>query len=441
MHKFYETYTKWLSTHKAMQIFNIGRFGASLLTGILLVNLGLPLAELDKYELFFFLGNLLSFFWVVGLQKALLSYFPKIEIGERANFKGTFFLFICLLSGITAMSLYLLVYVWTQYYGATSVFLAQNSLLPILAAYTAINIPSYFIHLLFLLEEKPIHIVRFGFWNFLLQLLVIVVPVALGYGLYVGLLALLGLAVIRLLYGGFYFFREFGWHLDKRALWAVGGVSVPLILHALLGNAVEYVDGYLVNRYFQEEGIFAIFRYGAKELPFVSLLIGSLVSTMIPIVSANQTQGLQEIKIKTKQFAHYFFPLSIALLFLSKPLYTFFYGASFDLSAQIFNIYILIVCSRILLPQLPLIVRKERYFLIIASLIETIVNVTLSIILLKQYGLVGIAYATVIANFLNKVMMITFNYINLGIHPKTYIPFKTIAIYSALLWAAFLMIL
>ncbi len=425
----------WLTTHKALQIFNIGRFSASMLTGLLLVNIGLPIVQLDNYELFFFYSSAISFFWITGFQQAFLSYYVKLKEEKRNSFKGMFFLLISLLSIVSAILLYFII----DFIGDVSTFTsASKSLLWLLLAFTAITPPSYFIHLLFLLEDKPTHILRFGIINFSLQLLIVVLTVAIGYSLYDAMLLLVGFAFLRLLYGAILFFRKFTWKFEFIEILPVILISLPLILHSLMGRLSEYIDGYLVEQFFTEDGIFAIYRYGAKELPFVLLIISSLESALIPVISANRQEGLQQIKTKTKKLAHFFFPVSILLLFASKPLYVFFYGEAFELSAQVFNIYILIVCSRILLPQMILIVQKDRYFLIISTVIEATVNVMLSLVFLQEYGIIGIAYATVIANMLSKLIMIVFNYFKLKIKPSEYIPFKTIALYSVLLVATFI---
>mgnify|MGYP000577689728 CR=1 FL=1 len=140
-------------------------------------------------------------------------------------------------------------------------------------------------------------------------------------------------------------------------------LAFPLILHVLIVSSVEYVDGLIVTSHF-EDGTFAIFRYGAKELPLTLLLIGAIVMALIPQVSEDLKSGLQQIKIETPKLSKWLFPLSAFLILVSPYLFPLVFNPEFAESAEVFNIYLLIISSRILLPQVVLIAHKKNYFLV-----------------------------------------------------------------------------
>ena len=79
----------------SLQIFNIFRFGSTLLIGVLLTKLGLPTEEISIYELLIFLTTIVSFFWVMGGQNAFLQFFPKLDKPtQKKAFFNAFLLFV-----------------------------------------------------------------------------------------------------------------------------------------------------------------------------------------------------------------------------------------------------------------------------------------------------------------------------------------------------------
>ena len=66
-------------------------------------------------------------------------------------------------------------------------------------------------------------------------------------------------------------------------------------------------------------------------------------------------------------------------------------------------------------------------------IIETIINVGLSLWWVRIWGLEGIALASVVAYLVNKINMIVYNRVALGYKPKQYIPIGVFFSYNCLL--------
>lgn len=64
------------------------------------------------------------------------------------------------------------------------------------------------------------------------------------------------------------------------------------------------------------------------------------------------------------------------------------------------------------------------------SFIEIIVNVALSVMFIKLFGVVGVAYATVIAFTTEKIVLVTLVKLKLKIALKDYLPIGIFSIYS-----------
>ena len=83
---FYNFIAQLLTPVRALQFFQVLRFGTFFLTGILFTKLGLSTYDIGVYEALLFLGSVLSFFWLSGLTQSLLAnYQPKEKSKEFFN--------------------------------------------------------------------------------------------------------------------------------------------------------------------------------------------------------------------------------------------------------------------------------------------------------------------------------------------------------------------
>ncbi|MCK5170382.1 MAG: polysaccharide biosynthesis C-terminal domain-containing protein, partial [Bacteroidales bacterium] len=83
---------------------------------------------------------------------------------------------------------------------------------------------------------------------------------------------------------------------------------------------------------------------------------------------------------------------------------------------------------------------KKGRVLFLTSVFELVANVFLSLYLVEDYGVVGVALATITVYFVSKVGLIIYNYFKLGISPIEYIPIKWYAFYSFILGAVFVLL-
>jgi len=249
--------------------------------------------------------------------------------------------------------------------------------------------------------------------------------------------ALLAIATIKLLYFVVVPLRIYSSRVIRLGLIKPFIVfSIPLVLHALVGNGVEFIDGFLVQHFFPVE-TFAVYRYGAKELPFVVLFVGSVMTALVPQSVQQLSTSLDKAKTETTKLMHLLYPISVLIILTSPFIFPFVYDESFKESAYLFNIYALIITSRILLPQLVLFGKHLNKTLLGITLIELIINVLLSLFLMQYWGIRGIAVASVIAFMFAKIFMILFNYVKFKIEPGRYINLHYYMIYNIILLISF----
>ena len=134
---------------------------------------------------------------------------------------------------------------------------------------------------------------------------------------------------------------------------------------------------------------------------------------------------------------HIIFPLTVLVMATSHLFYPVLFNAEFAESATIFNIYLLLVTSRFLFPQVILIGMERTRSIIMASSVELLLNISLSLILVRFWGLPGIAFATVVAYALEKVMLAISVKRHLGIGVREYVPGIILMRYSAALLIVF----
>ncbi|MBK6620641.1 MAG: oligosaccharide flippase family protein [Saprospirales bacterium] len=412
---------------KALQVFNLMRFFVTLSAGIALAKSGLPTGDISLYESWLFFGNLLTFFWMGGGQNALVSLYPKLENPEHR--KVLLFQSFVLFTSLALVACALLVFAGS-WIGPRFTNEGHIPSLGLLCIFILGNAPAQLVQLHYLLENKARAILVYGGLSFGLQLVAILLPLILGVGVKGIFTSLAIWAVFKWCWLLVLVLRHGIWIFDFSQLRHFAWLMLPLTLHILVGNSVEYTDGLIVANYFGDEKQFALFRFGARELPITMLLVGGIVTGMVPVLARDMEAGLSELRKRVSRLAHWLFPLSGLLMFLSVPVFPMVYNGDFAISAKVFNIYLLFLCSRILLPQVVIIGKQRNFVLVYSAIFETALNIVLSLWWVRYWGLQGIAMASALAFMLNKFNLMAYNYWALGIPPGRYIPIRLWSAYS-----------
>ncbi|RMD68222.1 MAG: hypothetical protein D6818_11790, partial [Bacteroidetes bacterium] len=265
---------------RSLQYFNLLRFGATLLAGVVLAKSGLPPAQIALYEGWLFFGNLFTFYWVIGGQNAVLQLFPGLEPVRRAPFFQAVWLSWLAFSGGVALLL------WLQGEALVDRFTRFDRLpaLGWLALFVWWQTPSWLVQAWYLLHARYRSLLAFAVASFGLQVVCVALPLWTGAGLEGIFRALVLLAFAKMCWSAWLVFGRQPWRPwwggARRWAWA----ALPLMAHVLVGQSVDFIDGLIVSSQ-MEERWFAIFRYGARELPLSLLLVGAVVTGFIPLVA------------------------------------------------------------------------------------------------------------------------------------------------------------
>ena len=277
-------------------------------------------------------------------------------------------------------------------------------------------LPTYVAENILTVDNQPKKIILFGLLSYLAPTFVFLLPIWLGLPLETSYIFLFGYAVFRFLYVVIFVLDEGQWTkddalkissilFDKKILPAFILLTVPMLGYFFLNQfSTVFINGLVLAFAPDKPEIFAQFRYGAREFPLVLALVTGLSNSYVAALGSGQST-LEDLKMKSVQTAHIIFPISILLLLTSKYLFPIVFNPAFAASVPIFNIYVLLVISRALFPQTVLLSMKKTNVLLYASIAETLFIVVSSTILLKNFGIVGVAWSVVIGFLLEKIIL------------------------------------
>ena len=423
-----------LNAVSGLQLFQVIRFSGILLTSILLAKCSINISIIGNYEKLLLIAGVFSFFWVQGILNSLLSSYNSHAFKRVYLFNS--FILISLISAI--------VFGLMQLFSGSIQLLFFNGFQPgyrYLCLYIFFNSPCFLIESIYLLRQKTKSLIAYGIISACLSMAAVIIPLIQGYTVETALSFLVLWSVLRF----FWLIRllirnatpDFRLSILKEHFF----LAWPLIISYLIGGSADYIDGLMATHYFGAEA-FAVFRYGAREFP-LSLILGNALSmAMIPFLrqTVNGELNLRDLKKHTSRLMDLVFPLSILLLFVSKSLYPIIFDQRFTESANIFNIYLLLAASRMVFPQsIVLALNKNKAILVISS-IEIFINIAFSYLFMLKFGIIGIAWGTVIAYCAEKFMLCAYLQMNFKISVKDYVPFTKWLVYIALLSIGFMIV-
>lgn len=404
---------------RMVQGFSLCRTAGMILASIIIAR-ALPLEEVGTFEMLMFCGYVLTFFWTDGFIKGFLARHGTTN--DRV--KASTFVLVCLLLGMIILALFAL---------------AERWLIPLLThrenleglhwfiVYQAMIIPVWLLPYTGLLREQQyLQASAFVLFGPAISCLGGLSTIPDLRGILIGLVSYATVAL--------------GWALVNTSLrmpmriWGllkdIWPATWPLMLYAISTGLARSVDAWLVARYF-EEGIFAVFRYGARDFPLVVAFAGGLSTVMIPkLISA---QGLAELKMRSARLMHICYPI-IAVLLLANPyLFALIFGKAYADSAMIFNTYLLVTLAQLVFPQSVLMARGDSRWVWYVSLAELAVNIAASLLLMSWLGLIGIVWGTVIAFAFEKLILFIAVFRRYGITPGDILPVRQWLTYAFIL--------
>jgi O-antigen/teichoic acid export membrane protein len=423
-----------MSTARALQLFQFMRQGAVLLISILLAKSSLSTAEIGAYEMLLYIGTITSFFWVNGLLQAMPPVYGKLPETDRQDFFYNNFLVFSALAAILFLIL----------------FIGKPLMLPLLTGfptlpnydlfclYLLLNLPAFPVEYVYLLRKRAWSIVWWGVFSFGAQILIVAAPLWLGYGIRASFWGLVVLGGARWLWTAGLIHRVGRYVLRPDLIREYLRFASPLVLNVVIGNFILLFDNWLVGWWYRDEAVFAVFRYGAREFPLAQAMATALGVAIIPRLSEAFDPGLEDLRNMSRKLFHLLFPLTIVLLFLTKPLFPLVFNPDFAASAPLFNIYLLMVASRVLLPNSIVLAKGEPRIIFWVGLTELATKIILGFVFIHFWGLAGVAWSAVLSFWVEKILLIIYLQKRHHLAIKQWLDLKWYGLYCILLLVAFL---
>lgn len=421
-----------LTTVRALQAFQLLRFAGFFITGILLAKSSAGTDTIGIYESLMFLSAATGFFWVSGILNTLLAGYASTEVNSRGKLLYHSFLLLSIFNVILVVVLWIFK---EDVFRLTGDGIREY--FDLLLIYILLNNPAFISEYVLLLKEKKEALLMYGLFIFTAALVCTVLPFYFGNGLRESMKLLIVLAAVKYAYSLLLLYRSEISVMEMQGIRKQLFLAVPLVTGLLFSGSAEYIDGFIITSHYGSEA-FAIFRYGAREFPVSLFMANALSMAMVPAIAGNLNNGTAELKKESKRLMHLLFIPVCILMLLSRWLYPYIFRPEFAASASIFNIFLLLLISRMFFPQTVVMALQQNKILFRISVLELALNVIFSLLLLQYFGMEGVAYGTVIAFFAEKAMLAFYLSKKKGIHPEVYTHLKLWAVYSAILVLTFM---
>lgn len=209
---------------------------------------------------------------------------------------------------------------------------------------------------------------------------------------------------------------------ERRVLYYAGGMA----LLSLSGVGAAEIDRFIIGR-FLDDTAFILYDVGARKLPFVTILTASVTSAIVAGFASKVSQGefsgaLSKIRRSTTLFIRLLLPSIIFLAVAAEPFIAFIFGPEYVGSGPIFALFLVALASNLFFPQSLVLATGKVRVNVIGAMCELVLNVSLSLALVHQYGIVGVAFSTAVAHWFYTAAMALYCKVKLRVELSRFIP-------------------
>lgn len=408
---------------KAYQYAVILRQSAAIFTGILLAQAGFAVKDIGGYEYIFFYLSSISLFWLTGISSFYTARFHAINEIHLTKYLTQL---IVLLS--TALSLIIIVL-----YSFNLISFLQNSLITYFLVLLLLYIPSMFLDQILLVQKQAFRQFVYSSVFFVLQILAVSIlwigKFSFEY-IYWIVCSISGLKFILLVY------ESKAYAMDGQLISFVKRIFPPLLPflgYFLVSGFASISDGWIIKFRWHDDGMYAVYKYGARDLPIIGTLAIGLGTALLPNVSQNISLAMVQIKHRSARLMHFVYPIMIVMVAFSDRIFPFIFNVQFKETGLIFGIYAFVIGARFLYPQTLLSGLGYNKFLFYNSIVELAINIVVSLYLSQYIGLAGIAVGTVVAFYYDKLSAAYYLMKVKHINIADYTPLRIYLFYNTLL--------
>ena len=413
------------------------------MVALALPRLGVGREVIGEWEGLIYLGAVLSFGWLTGLSQAYLTSVRGAG-GVVAYSRRVVTSVLLVSAGLLAVAagahewLYRLLKLGTPPAGWWYFFV-----------FLLIQWPSIFFEQALQVRGRAWSLAIFGALSGLGYATAVILPIYLGGELVDALRWLAALAGLKGMgmFGYLYLSEQndaksastFSGGDGKGAVLKLWRTARPLIFYVTVGYMVMAFDPWFVNYWYEDdESLFAVFRYGARDIPFVAAITSGMIAVVLPLLTEDVSAGLQQLRASASKLYHWVFGGTLVLMLTAPYWWVPLFTELFVEGLPLFRIFLFITVSRLLFPMPVIVALGYTRGLWLFSFSELVMNVLLTFLLVPRMGLPGVIVSTVISDIVNKLVLMAFLFRKSGIGPSRYTNIPLLLLYSGVLCVAYL---
>ena len=364
-----------------------------------------------EYQQVWLLFNTFFPIFLFGIPQSIYYFYPRSDYDQRGAFVRQSLLLLQILGGVFFVFLFCMAPYAGKLYGTPQLIPHFRWF----AVYGFAMVAAGFFDTLFIVMNRHRWQAAVMASEAVLFFCATVVPIYLGAALITVFKCVTALALVKWVFVLGVLAsekREFrlGWTLPQwEKIKTQLAYAAPLGLTAAVGYLSIYLDKNIISGYFGS-ATYAIYVYGAMEVPFVAMVLSAINNVLVPEISRMHHEGqVQKIsrvwQRAISKTSLLLLPMWIFLMIWAVELYVSIYGAPYRASSLIFRIYLLKLPLRITAYNMVLSVIGYPNLVFRIALIEMGINTALSLTFVRWWGMPGPAIATVIATYVQVIVL------------------------------------
>jgi len=393
---------------------SIALFSAKLISGLVsifsvaLLSRFLDIADYGLYRQWIVVTSFFTSVLSFGFPAAITYFLPRVKTQKEETLWLTNIIFsIATISVVFVLSTPLVGYAVASLFSNDTLF-KYNYLLTLSVA---ISLLIQIFPNLFIVKKNTRAILLFAIAPNVIWFLILIFLVILKVSLEAYVFALLIKPVLDLfigcLYSGRIFrFQEIDWKFVKDIM----KFSLPLGLSAIVGTIMLYTDKFVVGSMLTPKE-FAVFVNGAYEIPFIGLITASLFTVLTPrLTKAFFEERFETVRMDWMKAGKTLIPIMISIscviVFFAEPVVLALYSEKYLEAVPLFMVYQSMGVIRIYSYSSLFVASGKTKLYLLNVILSASLNLLLDIIMVRSFGAIGAALATVISTFVLMALQI-----------------------------------
>jgi len=202
--------------------------------------------------------------------------------------------------------------------------------------------------------------------------------------------------------------------------------ALGMAMLAMAGVGTVEIDRFIVGRLLDDTA-FILYDVGARKLPFISIITASVTSAIVAGYAAQVSKGLftdalAKIKRTTNMLSEALLPMLVVLAFGAPSIVALIFGEEYRGAGPVFAWFVIALMSNILFPHALVLASGRSMINVLGSVAELLINVALSLWLINEWGIVGVAIASAIAHWVYTITMMIYCRAQFNISLRNFLP-------------------